>query len=104
MNATCLLAMLSPTRRERERGSPGLCRVASDHSGSRDSVTITTCTSWHAGHDSGSLVSTGLAKLSPRHACPPTGPVTESKGLRSMMACPLLVAVGAGGLESCFCG
>src|SRR5512146_837494 len=92
MNATFLPAISSPTRRMRGCGSPGPCNAATDHSGSVDSVTISTCMPSHAGDDSGSLVSGPAAGVSAGSGggTALSGPVTESNGLRSMMACPLL--------------
>src|SRR3954449_12143107 len=87
----------------RGRGSPGACNAATDQSGSFDSVTMYTVGASHTGAVSGSVLSTGLLPGTGTSSSVIfsafNGPVTESKGLRAMIASALgrSCAVGVGG-------
>src|SRR6185369_7589957 len=93
MNSTFLPPTSSPTRCMRGRGSPGACRAATDQSGSCDSVTMYTVGASHTGAVNGSVLSTGLLPGTGTSSnvifSALSGPVTESNGLRAMIASAL---------------
>src|SRR6478736_3189250 len=103
MNSTFLPPTSFPTRCMRGRELPGACSAATDESGSSDSVTMYTVGASHTGAVSGSVLPGELLSGNTRflnlRSPALSGPVTESKGLRAMIAsavgCSRVVVVAA---------